>query len=689
MTSDDSRGDSPRGAGLRARAERRLALRGGASAEPEPDDARAIVAELEVHQTELELQNESLQESYVALEAERERYRSLFEQAPVGYLTITADDRVDEVNETAATLLDRRREELVGERLFLLFRSEDRDAVYLLLQRLRGAAKDGGRCVVLPAGAGPDGPWLRVDGAAAPTDGGRLRLWLADVTAQRARERAREAARELLQTTLDGVDDPIMVVGLDHRVLLMNRAVRERYPTHEPGTMTCHGVSHGRSRPCADEGEPCPLAEVQATSQAVRVLHEHVQGDGELRTIEIVASPLFGANGRLEGIIESSRDITDRVRLEQRAARADRLESLGVLAGGIAHDFNNLLAVIQGNFDLAWEHLHATVGAHYFDHAFAALRRAAGITRQLLTFARGGAPVRRPCDLGELVAEAAGFVTRGSNTRCVLDLPPDLWLAHIDPDQCTQVVHHLTLNARQAMPGGGLLRIEVANVTVDELPATLEPGRYLRLTVRDNGPGIAAEHLDRVFDPYFTTREDGTGLGLASAWSIVTRHGGTVDVASTPGEGACFQVWLPAAEEVAEAPALAAVTRRREEGGRVLAMDDDPLLRDLLQHMLAVLGYEVTVAEDGAAAIQRYQEAREAGQPFDAVILDLTVPRGMGGAETIRRLRELDPEVRALVSSGYSNDPVMAHWQDHGFRATVPKPYTRRELALALEQTLG
>lgn len=375
-------------------------------------------------------------------------------------------------------------------------------------------------------------------------------------------------------------------------------------------------------------------------------------------------------------------------RLEAALSRASKLESLGLLAGGIAHDFNNLLTVVIGNLSLA--RLAGNLDPdtqHCLSESERAATRAKDLTQQLLTFAKGGEPIRKSTDLTEVVREATQFALHGAKVRCEFEIAPDLWPADVDPGQIGQVVNNLIINATQAMPGGGLVRIEMSNEVIQESRQGLGSGRYLKTRFIDNGSGISPENLPRIFEPYFTTKQQGSGLGLATVYSIIKRHRGHVEVTSEIGVGTTFCVWLPAATE---APDLTAPKRDQAPAktGRVLFMDDEEAIRMVAAAVLKRQGLEVTAVGDGAAVVREFQAARAAGRPFDLVILDLTVPGGMGGAEAMEKLRQLDPQVRAIVASGYSSDPVMANYQAHGFRGRVPKPYQASDLMSAVDAVL-
>jgi nitrogen-specific signal transduction histidine kinase/CheY-like chemotaxis protein len=377
-------------------------------------------------------------------------------------------------------------------------------------------------------------------------------------------------------------------------------------------------------------------------------------------------------------------------RLQAELERSSRLESLGVLAGGIAHDFNNLLTVITGNLSLArTDDAIPEETRHWLAESERAAVRARDLTQQLLTFAKGGDPVRAATRLEDVVREAAAFALHGAKVRGEFEIAPDLWPADVDRGQISRVVHNIIINANQAMPDGGVIRIALRNEQVSEPRAGLAPGRYVRLSFADSGAGISAENLPRIFEPYFTTKQQGSGLGLATVYSIVRKHQGRVEATSQSGRGTTFVVWLPAAAERAAPASDPKTTGGRPCGAaRVLVMDDEAAIRLVAAAVLKKMGLAVTTVDDGAQAFAAYAEAWSSGQPFDLVVLDLTVPGGIGGAEAMRKIRELDPAVCAVVSSGYSSDPVIANYREHGFRARVPKPYTAEEFARVIRAAM-
>jgi PAS domain S-box-containing protein len=416
--------------------------------------------------------------------------------------------------------------------------------------------------------------------------------------------------------------------------------------------------------------------------------------DGQLETLRWQIRSWVPTGGLPGGILLYAESTTERKRAEAELQKARRIESLGLLAGGIAHDFNNLLAVVAGNLSLARlvaEDPQTTVGqlAAMLDEPERAAMQARELTQQLLTFSRGGAPVMRASDVPQVLRESAQFAVRGSH--CSLDLRFDegLPLAEMDPGQVSQVVHNLVLNAVQAMPQGGLIVVEASGVELwggnsQGLPAA----NYVRVSVADKGKGIDESDLVRIFDPYFSTKSGGTGLGLATCFSIISRHGGRITAESKQGEGSRFVFYLPVASS---APLAAHESKNASVPPdlRVLVMDDEASLRDVVGSALDLIKCKNSVAAHGQAALDMAHLALEQGQAYDLAILDLTIPGGMGGLETLRHLRQFQPGIRAVVMSGYSQDEAMARHLEHGFQARLAKPFTIDHLRQAVAEAMA
>ena len=421
----------------------------------------------------------------------------------------------------------------------------------------------------------------------------------------------------------------------------------------------------------------------RAMSEQVAVEFEASDASGKV-WFELLAYPSGG------GVSVFLRDVTDRKRVEEERLTTGKLESLGTLAGGIAHDLNNLLTVISGNIGLAQIEAPGSPAnlLSFLSRAGEAAQHAAQLSNQLLTFSKGGTPLKRVVSISDLVTQAAEFSLHGSNLRSDLDIQAGLWRSPVDPAQIEQVINALIINAREAMPSGGIVRVSARNLEIDAnsgLP--IRPGRYVQVQVADNGRGIQKRLVTKIFDPYFTTKSTGTGLGLSISYSVVKKHGGLLHLERTSADGSTFTFYLPATDSE---PPVPEATLENEifsfNHQRVLVMDDEAAIRDLTSELLGTLGYKVTTVPDGAEALKKYELAMRTGETFQAVILDATIRGGMGGVATMERLRDLDPNVTAIICSGYSDDAALAEFLTYGFRAALPKPFTRHELANVLQR---
>jgi len=410
-----------------------------------------------------------------------------------------------------------------------------------------------------------------------------------------------------------------------------------------------------------------------------------VTRSGEERIVTWRDSLLRDAGGRVTGLISSGVDITDRVRLEHELQRMDKLESLGTLAGGIAHDFNNMLTGIIGNINLARIEDDSERSRELLQEAEQEILQARGLSQQLLTFAKGGAPVRSVQDVAQIMQEAVSFALRGSDVSPRFDLPADLWWANVDKGQLSQVFSNIVINADEAMPAGGTVSASARNVTfADPVPyPDLAPGDYVQIDLSDTGTGIAESDLHKIFDPFFSTKRRGSGLGLATSYAIIHKHGGYLGVASRQGAGTTFSIFLPAAPAHPFHPSSETAPRVSGQG-RVLVMDDEPSVRQVVVAMLTKLGYDAEAVPDGSGALHADAEATAAGHPFNVIIMDLTIPGGMGGEEAAALLRASNTPARLIASSGYATDPVMAEYRAYHFDGVLAKPYNFAELTSAL-----
>jgi len=417
---------------------------------------------------------------------------------------------------------------------------------------------------------------------------------------------------------------------------------------------------------------------------------EYIKKDGTVFPVDIRVFLLKDDDGTPKGMWGIVRDISERRKTEEELRKIERLESLGVLAGGIAHDFNNLLTGILGNLSL----VRTEEGEEFqniLEEAKQASIQAKNLAQQLLTFSKGGEPIKGRVSIEDIIRDSAGFTLHGSNVKCLYDVPPDLWKVKVDKGQMSQVIDNLVINANQAMPQGGNIKIKAENIILKKKSSLpLPEGKYVKITFEDKGIGIPDTHLLRIFDPYFTTKQKGSGLGLATVYSIIQKHDGHISVESQVGKGTAFFIYLPAIVDKLMEEEAKKVTKRTLTGeGKVLIMDDEKIVRRAVGGMLERLGYSVEITENGEEAIDKYKEVMNSGERFDAVILDLTVPGGLGGKETIEKLLKIDPDVKAIVSSGYSTDPVMANYKKYGFSAVVAKPFELKELNEALKKIFG
>jgi signal transduction histidine kinase/CheY-like chemotaxis protein/preprotein translocase subunit SecG len=492
--------------------------------------------------------------------------------------------------------------------------------------------------------------------------------------------RASEREKEVI---LDSMSDRVVQYDREKRILWANHVAAEywRVPPEALSGHRCEDLEDV----CIEGCESCPVERTLKTGN-----HE----EGEVRTPDgkvwmVQCNKILDEKGEMIGVLEVSRDITEKKKFEEELLKTQKLESIGNLAGGVAHHFNNLLTGIVGNIDLA--KMDTDPGSRIcqrLERAEDAVFRAKDLTSRLVAFSSAEKPVKRMVSIWELLKNTSDFALSGSSARCEQEIQRDLWPVELDEVQMTQALGALISNASQAMEEKGVIRICAENVHArSEVVHPVEKGMYVRIRVEDQGPGILKENLARIFEPFFTTKDRASGLGLYSAHSIIKSHKGTLTVDSDFGRGSVFSVYLPAIQkELAEKKP----EPRKEKTlkGKVLVMDDEEMIRKSLGEMLERLGFDVEMAQEGQEAVALYEKAGKMGNPYDVVILDLTIPGGMGGREALERIRKIDPKVRAIVSSGYSRDPVLTRYWEFGFRGAVPKPYRFKDLRDTLEDIL-
>lgn len=618
-----------------------------------------------------------------ALAASEEKYRSLVELAPDTIFLGDPTGNIIGANKSAEALTGYTIDELLAMSINPLFSEEERTRVPLRYDLLRE-----GKTVRSER-------WLtRKDGSLVPIDmnttmmpDGNYQTFMRDMS---ERMRAEEVLRASEQK---------FSAAFNHAPLLMTISSLETGRYIEVNDKFCEVSGFPREEAVGRTSLEMGWVRIEDRERLI----DEMRRESRVRELEL---ELTAKDGRkvhclysaemvtIEGkarLLSIALDVTEKKKLEEELDKAQRLESLGVLAGGIAHDFNNILTGILGNLTLAQTQLEESSPARKcLDECEKASMRAGQLVHQLLTFARGGAPLKKLVKLAPLINESVSFVLRGQTAKGKVLLDSDLHPIVADEGQISQALNNLIINAAQAMPGGGIVTVSAENVVLGEdNPYRLAPGPYVSVSVEDHGQGIAKENLSKIFDPYFTTKSYGTGLGLATVYSIVARHRGFIGVDSTLSRGTRFSVLLPAAKGVGEGEEPRVDQKVTHGSGRILVMDDDTSIRDLLGRMLETIGYKVECFPDGQSAIEAVREAERLGRHFDAAILDLTIPGGVGGREAAQVLRLISAKTKLLVSSGYSNDTVMAEYSVHGFDGAIPKPYKMAQLAEELARVLA
>lgn len=637
-------------------------------------------------------------ESRRALEALRESeelYRTLVRTSPDSITVTDLEGRITHISRRALDIHGTGDPgDLIGKNSLELIVPEDRERAMVNLQRtLEKGIMESTEYVLLRK----DGSrYIGELNASLVRDAkGNPKAFIAAVRDITERKRVQEALaeeKELLAVTLRSIGDGVITTDTKGRVMLMNRAAE-----------TLTGFSQ-------EEGEGRSLREIfrvideKTREPAANPVDGVLESGGGLtipdRTVLVAkdekewiiadsGAPIRNSKGRIIGVVIVFRDITEKHKMEEELQRAQKLESVGVLAGGLAHDFNNIMTAVIGNISLA--KLLAGPEDEIFsrlDDAGKAASIAKDLTRQLLTFSKGGAPVKKVTSIKELLTDTTEFALSGSNVKSRFDMQEDMWSLECDVSQICQVFNNLVINAKQAMPEGGTIGLTARNVTVgvkDRLP--LKEGKYVKISVEDQGVGIPKEHLPCIFDPYFTTKQRGSGLGLATTYAIINKHNGYINVNSEVGAGTTFEIYLPATGK--RSTVVRRAGRRAQRGkGKILLMDDEEIIRKVAGTLLRHLGYDVEFALEGSEMVEKYKDARKSGAPFDAVIMDLTIPGGLGGKDAIKRILEIDPRVKAIVSSGYFNDTIMSNYRKYGFKGVVAKPYEIDELSETLQKIL-
>jgi two-component system, cell cycle sensor histidine kinase and response regulator CckA len=653
-------------------------------------DTRKAIAELQMLNERLENEITQRKKMEDALREARETQKALLNAIPESIFLIGTGGVIVAANETSAKRFGKGLDELIGSKMSELLPSE-------MVKRRKAFTDEAirtGRAVYFEDMR--DGmflyslfsPILNAEGKVS-----KLAVFSLDITGRKnvevALRESEEKYRSLIETTSTGY----VIIDPEGTVLDANPEYVRLTGHNELKEILGRSVIEWTAE--QDRGKNAAALEQCLKTGLVRHLElDYAGGDGRAIPVEVNATAIMTSEGIK--FIALVRDISDRKRVEDERAKLEaqlvqgqKMEAIGTLAGGIAHDFNNILTAILGNIGLGMlDQNMGDQGRQRLAAAEKACEQAQSLARQLLTFAKGGAPIKELVSLENLVAEAASLPCRGSQVRCEHAFDKDLMAIEGDRGQIHQVFQNLIINAIQAMPQGGTIEITGENIKVGNHGRfPLEAGNYVKVSIKDKGIGIPEKFLQKIFDPYFTTKQQGSGLGLATAYSIVNHHHGHISAESKLEEGSTFHVYLPASDQkIMQQPQES--TELLSGKGKILVMDDEAMVREVLGMMLPALGYEAEFAKDGVEAIELFSQAQGSADPFAAVILDLTVPGGMGGKEAMERLLEIDPQVKAIVSSGYFDDPIMANFQKYGFAGVIAKPYRVAELGKVLNKVL-
>ncbi len=626
-----------------------------------------------------------------ALRESEERYRKLIELAPDA-IVVHRDYKIYYVNQAAQRLFNATEAaQLTGKSITnLISPSFIKSGEYLLNCIYEG--QEVSEAVELRMRSLDNSEFdVEILGSQMRTMGEKVgQLIIRDVTQRKQAENALIEEKERLDVTLSSIDDAVITTDTSGKIVLYNEKAQKLIGS---GTGNIIGKDFRKIINLQIQNKNISPVDMVVQSQKRLILERDVSltsNSGERYAIESSAAPITGRQKEPVGVVVAFRDVTEKRHLEFELINAQKLESIGILAGGIAHDFNNILTAVLGNVSLAKlyvgseENIISVLGK-----AEKAILQAKDLTHQLLTFSKGGAPVKKTASIAEIVRESTNFILRGSQIRCEFDIEDDLWNVDVDTGQMSQVIQNLIINSEQAMPDGKHIKISLHNEVLKENAIVSMPaGRYVKISISDKGVGISQKNLEKIFDPYFSTKSTGTGLGLTTTYSIIKRHGGHIRVDSEIGVGTTVQIYLHASLKSVQKSGEIKQTIKNGKG-RILIMDDEPMVRELSRSILIHLGYEVLETEDGKETLKRYRKAIIENKPIDLIIMDLTIPGGMGGKETMTRLKKIDPRVKAIVSSGYSNDPIMADFRKYGFVDVLNKPYTVENLSHTVLQHLN
>lgn len=640
-----------------------------------------------------------MQETIVTREADlkqsEERYRGVVEDTPVLICRFRKTGEITFANRACHDHFDSLTEHLIGSDLFSLFLPFDKNRIRKDLDLLSPLhpTKTSEYRILDAEGKIRWYAWTNRALFQQSENTITFHCTAEEITKRKEDEEKLAAERERLAVTLRSIGDGVITTDMDGRVVILNRVAealtgwKQEEAAGRPLSTVFHIINETTGAP-----HESPVEKVLASGEIVE-LENHtilISKDGQKRVIADSGAPIKDQKSRTIGVVLVFRDMTEKQKYQETLQRTAKIESLGVLAGGIAHDFNNLLGGIYGYIDLAAAHTTEEKATILLKKAIDSIERARNLSGQLLTFSKGGTPIKKIAPLFPFVKQCVEFALSGSNIAVTYEITEDLMACNYDRNQIGQVIDNIVINAKQAMSGGGKMAVVAENLAFSSADhPILRPGEYIRLSFRDSGSGIPQHIQDKIFDPFFSTKEKGHGIGLTTSYSIIEKHGGCIEVASAFEEGTTFFIFLPAIIPASVIPKPEPALATAHQGkGRILIMDDEQVIVDITSKMLEILGYESVARNDGQKALELFQKEKEAGNNFAAILCDLTIPGGMGGLALVKEIRKTDPDIPVFVSSGYSGDPIMHDPEQFGFTASISKPFRRAELAEFLARHL-